>query len=69
VQALRTDERAPSIVQLESEVRYHRERYDLYQAKMYGQRPTTMARLLELGRAYQTAEARLRRAKQAPSRV
>ena len=48
---------------LEAEARYARERRDLYRAKMYGQRPTTMARLRELERILQGAEARLRAAK------
>jgi hypothetical protein len=50
------------IEDLLAEARYLRHRYDLYRAKMYGPRPTTMARLGELQRAYQGAEARLRRA-------
>jgi hypothetical protein len=50
------------IEDLLAEARYQRHRYDLYRAKMYGPRPTTMARLRELERAYQGAEARLRRA-------
>lgn len=49
---------------LRAEARYHRERYDLYRAKMYAQRPTTMGRLKELERAHQGAEARLRQAEQ-----
>jgi hypothetical protein len=53
---------SPSIDDLRAEARYHRERYDLYRAKMYAQRPTTMARLRELERAHRGAEARLRRA-------
>jgi hypothetical protein len=52
------------IEDLQAEARYHRERYDLYRAKVYGPRPTTMARLRELERAHQGAEARLRRAQQ-----
>ena len=48
---------------LEAEARYARERYELYRAKMYGQRPTTMSRLEELERIHQGAEARLRAAK------
>jgi hypothetical protein len=52
------------IEDLQAEARYHRERYDLYRAKMYGARPTTMARLRELERAHYGAEARLRRAQQ-----
>ena len=47
-----------------AEARYHRHRYDLYKAKVYGPRPTTMNRLLELERAAHGAEARLRRAQQ-----
>jgi len=33
---------------LRAEARYRRERLDLYRAKMYGQRPTTLTRLREL---------------------
>jgi hypothetical protein len=54
----------PRIDDLLAEARYQRHRYDLYRAKMYGPRPTTMTRLRELERAYQGAEARLRRAQQ-----
>jgi hypothetical protein len=50
------------IEELRAEARYRRERYELYRAKMYGGRPTTMARLRELERAYQGAEARFARA-------
>jgi hypothetical protein len=53
---------SPRIEDLRAEARYHRERHDLYRAKMYGSRPTTMARLRELERAHQDAQARLRRA-------
>lgn len=52
------------IEDLRAEARYHRERYDLYRAKMYSLRPTTMGRLKELERAHQGAEARVRRAEQ-----
>lgn len=55
------------IEDLRAEARYHRERYDLYRAKMYAQRPTTIARLRELERAHQGAQARLRRADQQPT--
>jgi hypothetical protein len=55
---------APQLEELRAEARYHRERYDLYRAKMYGSRPTTMTRLRELERAHQGADARLRRAEQ-----
>jgi hypothetical protein len=53
---------SPSIEELLAEARYHRHRYDLYKAKMYGSRPTTMRRLRELERAAHGAEMRLRRA-------
>ena len=56
---------APSVEELLAEARYHRHRYDLYKAKMYGSRPTRLARLRELERTVQGAEARLRRAQQA----
>jgi hypothetical protein len=52
-----------------AEARYQRNRYDLYRAKMYGPRPTTMARLRQLERAYQGAEARLRGAQRARAPV
>ena len=37
-------------------------RYDLYKARAYGQRPTSEARMRELQRACEGAEARLRAA-------
>jgi hypothetical protein len=52
------------IAELRVEARYARERYDLYRAKMYGLRPTTITRLRELERMHQGANARLRRAQQ-----
>jgi hypothetical protein len=59
---------SPRIEDLLAEARYQRHRYDLYRAKVYGPRPTTMARLRELERGYQGAAARLRRAQQKRSR-
>jgi hypothetical protein len=56
---------AARIEDLEAEARYARERYDLYRAKMYGPRPTSMTRLRELERASDGAQQRLRHAKQA----
>ena len=56
---------SPSIEALEAEARYARERYDLYRAKTYGPRATSPARLRELQRIHEGAEARLRRARQA----
>ena len=50
------------LLQLQDEARYHRQRYDLYRAKVYAGRPTTPARLRELERAYEAAESRLRQA-------
>jgi hypothetical protein len=55
---------SPRIEDLQAEARYHRERYDLYRGKMYGPRPTRMARLRELERAHRGADARLRRVEQ-----
>ena len=47
---------------LRAEAQYARQRYDLYKAKAYGQRPTSLARMRELERACAGAEARLRAA-------
>jgi hypothetical protein len=44
---------------LRSQAKYARERYQLYKAKAYGQQPTSSARLRELQRACEQAEARL----------
>jgi len=52
------------IAELRVEARYARERYDLYRAKMYGLRPTTITRFRELERMHQGANARLCRAQQ-----
>ena len=48
--------------ELRAEARYHRERYQLYRARVHGSRPTRPARLRELQRAHEFAEARLHRA-------
>ena len=46
-----------------AEARYARERYELYKSRVYGGvRPTSLARLRELERATEYAEARLRHA-------
>jgi hypothetical protein len=52
------------IEELLAEARYARQRYDLYKAKMYGLRPTTLTRLRELERMHEGADARLRRAQE-----
>ena len=49
---------------LRTQARYWRERYSLYQAKTYGPRPTSPARLRELKRTAEAAEATLRRAEE-----
>jgi hypothetical protein len=48
--------------ELRVDARYHRERRDLYRAKVYGQRPTSPTRLRELEQACAFSELRLRRA-------
>jgi hypothetical protein len=55
---------SPRIEDLRAEARYRRARLDLYRAKTYGLRPTTMTRLRELEGMHRGAEARLRRAEQ-----
>jgi hypothetical protein len=47
---------------LRAKAQYARERYQLYRAKAYGQRPTSATRLRELQHTYEQAEARLRAA-------
>jgi hypothetical protein len=44
------------------QAQHARERYQLYKARVYGPRATSLARLRELERAYEQAEARLRAA-------
>jgi hypothetical protein len=48
--------------ELRVDARYHRERRDLYRAKMHGPRPTSPVQLTELERACALSESRLRRA-------
>jgi hypothetical protein len=50
--------------ELKVDARYHRERRDLYRAKMHGPRPTSPGRLRELERAFALSDSRLRRAEQ-----
>ena len=47
---------------LRAQAQYARERYRLYKAKAYGPRDTSPARLRDLQRLYERAEARLRAA-------
>lgn len=52
----------PDLEQLRAEARYQRERYDLYRARVYAGKPTSPARLRELQRSSEAAEARVRAA-------
>jgi hypothetical protein len=47
---------------LRAQAQHARQRYDLYKARAYGQRPTSPARMRELQRACEQAEALLRAA-------
>jgi hypothetical protein len=55
---------APRLEELRVDARYHRERRDLYRAKMHGGRATSPAQLRELERALALSDSRLRRAEQ-----
>ena len=57
------DAATPSLVMLEAETQYARERYQLYSAKAYGSRLTSPGRLRELERKSKLADSRLDRAK------
>lgn len=58
-------DREQHIADLRADARYARERCDLYRAKVYGPRATSMTRLRELERIAEAAAARLRYAEQA----
>jgi hypothetical protein len=62
-----TDSHAQRLEQLRAEARYHRQRLDLYRARLYGGRPLSPARLEEFQRASDDAAARLRKAREAGS--
>jgi hypothetical protein len=53
---------AGRLEELRAEARYHRQRYELYRARVHGSRPTRLSRLRELQRAHEFAAARLTRA-------
>lgn len=57
----------PRMEALLAEARYARERYQLYNAKVLGDRPTRLSRLRELERVWERAEARLRHAQAHPA--
>jgi hypothetical protein len=50
--------------ELKDDARYHRQRLDLYRAKVYGPRPTIPTRLRELERASVLSASRFRKAEQ-----
>jgi hypothetical protein len=58
-----TDHHGQRLEQLGAEARYHRQRLDLYRARLYGGRALSRARLEEFERAADTADARLRQAR------
>jgi transposase InsO family protein len=58
---------AARLDQLRAELKYLRDRRDLYRAKVYGPRPARLSRLREIEREHDLAESRLRRAEQAAS--
>jgi hypothetical protein len=58
-----TDPHAQRLEQLGAEARYHRQRVDLYRARLYGGRALSRARLDEFERAADAADARLRQAR------
>jgi hypothetical protein len=62
-----TDPQTARLDQLPAESHYHRQRLDLYRARLYGGRTANLARLEELKRAYDTAAERLRRARDGAS--
>jgi hypothetical protein len=62
-----TDHESQRLEQLGAEARYHRQRLDLYRARLYGGRALSLARLEEFERASDGAAARLRQAREAAS--
>ncbi len=65
--AAMTDPQAQRLEQLRAEADYHRQRVDLYRARLYGGRAVNPARLEELQRASDRAAERLSRAGEAAS--
>ena len=57
-----SDRETRRVEQLRAEARYHRQRLDLYRARLYGGRALSRARLEEFERASDAATARLRQA-------
>ncbi|HXD65598.1 MAG TPA: hypothetical protein VNV17_13330 [Solirubrobacteraceae bacterium] len=59
----------PHLDDLRAQAQYARQRYDLYRARAYGQRPTSESRMRELQRASDQAEERLRAAEREERRA
>ena len=59
VSALAAQAEPDSLDEMRNDARYARERLALYRAKIAGPRPTSLARLRELERRAELAEARL----------
>ena len=59
------DRQSARLDQLRAEADYHRQRVDLYRAKLYSGRAVNMARLEEFQRAADSAAARLQQARAA----
>jgi hypothetical protein len=62
-----TDRESERLEQLGAEARYHRQRLDLYRARLYSGRALSLARLEEFERASDGAAARLGQAGDAAS--
>jgi hypothetical protein len=62
------DRESVRLDQLRTEAEYHRQRLDLYRAKLYGGRAVNMERLKEFERAADNAAARLQQARAAAER-
>lgn len=62
-----TDRQTARLDELRAEADYHRQRLDLYRARLYGGRAASMARLEEFQRASDRAAERLRRAQEGVS--
>lgn len=60
-----SDRESARLDQLRAEADYHRQRLDLYRAKLYGGRAVNMERLKEFQRASDNAAARLHQAQAA----
>jgi hypothetical protein len=58
-----TDPESRRLEQLRAEANYHRQRLDLYQARLYGGRALSVTRLEEFQRASDAAAARLAQAR------